>query len=153
MTVKPKKAMSREESLNTARRLVQEAVEVADKAGIDTSSVLAPHCSEIAVTDNNGDGDDSTTLKWCNVPVTIDNNTEGLFEMSELNESLEQKPVFLVTQDTADLVRQDFERYKPSLERMVESWQEEKKQFLREQANRKRDDKKSAKRSGTPRRK
>jgi hypothetical protein len=68
--------------------------------------------------------------------------------MSELNDDLEQKPAFLVTQATADLVRQDFERYKPSLERMAKDWQEEKRQFMREQANRKRDDKKSGKRSG-----
>ena len=145
--------MSKEEALNVARRLVQEAVDVADKAGIDTSSVLAPHCSEIAVKDNRDGDDDSKTLNWCNVPVRIDNSTEGLFEMSELNGDLEQKPAFLVTQATADLVRQDFERYKPSLERMVEDWQEEKSQFMREQANRKRDAKKSAKRSGIPRRK
>ena len=153
MTVRPKKSLNREEALDVARRLVQEAVDVADKAGIDTSSVLAPHCSEIAVKDNNGEGDDSKTLNWCKVPVKIDNSTEGLFEMSELNNDLEQKPVFLVTQATADLVRQDYERYQPSLERMVEDWQEEKKQFMREQANRKRDDKKSAKRPGAPRRK
>jgi hypothetical protein len=153
MTVKPKKATDREEALNIARRLVQEAVDVADKAGIDPSSVLAPHCSEIAVKDNNGDGDDSKTLNWCKVPVKIDNSIDGLFEMSELNNDLEQQPAFLVTQATADLVRQDYERYKPSLERMVEDWQEEKSQFMREQANRKRDEKKSIKRSGTPRRK
>lgn len=145
--------MEREEALDIARRLVQEAVDVADKAGIDPSSILAPYCSEIAVKDNNGDGDDTKTLSWCNAPVKIDNSTDGLFEMSELNKDLEQKPAFLVTQATADLVRQDYERYQPSLERMVEDWQEEKNQFMREQANRKRDDKKSAKRSGTPGRK
>jgi hypothetical protein len=153
MTVRPKKSMNREEALDAARRLVQEAVDVADRAGIDPSSVLAPHCSEIALKDNDGDGDDSKTLNWCAVPVKIDNSTDGLFEMSELNDDLEQKPVFLVTQATADLVRQDYERYQPSLERMVEDWQEEKNQFMREQAHKKRDDKKSAKRSGTPRRK
>jgi hypothetical protein len=152
MTVMGKKAMSREEALSVARRLVQEAVDVADKAGIDPSSVLAPHCSETAVKDDNGGDDDSKTLSWCDVPVRIDNTTEGLFEMSELNDVLGQKPAFLVTQATADLVRQDFERYKPSLDRMVEDWQEEKSQFMREQANRKRDDKKSGKRSGIPRR-
>jgi hypothetical protein len=148
MTGIGKKIMSREEALSVARRLVQEAVDVADKAGIDPSSVLAPHCSEIAVKDDNGGDDDSKILNWCDVPVRIDNSTEGLFEMSELNDDLEQKPAFLVTQATADLVRQDFERYKPSLERMAKDWQEEKRQFMREQANRKRDDKKSGKRSG-----
>jgi hypothetical protein len=153
MTGIPKKAMSREEALDTARRLVQEAVDVADRAGIDPSSVLAPHCSEAAVKEDDGGNEDSETLTWCKVPVKVDNSTKGLFEMSVLNDDLEQKPDFLVTQATADLVRQDFERYKPSLERMVEDWREEKNQFMREQGNKKRDDKKSAKRSGTPRRK
>ena len=145
--------MNREEALDAARQLVQEAVDVADKAGIDPSSVLAPHCSEIALKDNDGVGDDSQTLNWCEVPVKIDNSTDGLFEMSEPDNDLEQKPAFLVTQATADLVRHDYERYQPSLERMVEDWQEAKSQFMREQAHRKREDKKPAKRSGTPRRK
>lgn len=147
MTAKLKKAMSKKEALNTARRLIQEGVDVANEAGIDPSSVVAPHCSDTAVKDNNGDDDDSQTLNWCGVPVIIDNNTDGLFEMPELNDDLEQKPAFLVTQATADLVRPDFERYRPSLERMAEDWQEEKKQFMREQANRKMEDRKSAKRS------
>jgi hypothetical protein len=150
MTSTLKKAVSKEDALNIARRLVQEAVDIADKAGIDPSSVVAPHCSETAVKDND---DDSKTLNWCGVSVMIDNNTDGLFEMPELNDDLEQKPAFLVTQTTADLVLPDFERYRPSLERMVEDWQEEKNQFMREQANRKRDGKKSAKRSDTKRRK
>ena len=145
--------MTKEEAFSSARRLVQEAVDVANKAGIDPSSVVAPHCSEIVVKDNNGDDDDSKALNWCGVPVIINNSTAGLFEMPELNDDLEQKPAFLVTQATADLVRPDFERYKPSLERMAEDWQEEKNQFMREQANRKRDDKKSAKRSEIKRRK
>jgi len=38
-----------------------------------------------------------------------------------------RRPTFLVTQSTADLVREDFERYEPSLERMAEAWQENKK--------------------------
>jgi hypothetical protein len=153
MTVRSKKAMSKEEALNVARRLVQEAVDIADKAGIDPSLVLAPHCSETALKDNNGGDYDSKILNWCDLPVEIDNNIDGLFEMPVLNDDLEQKPAFLVTQATADLVRQDFERYRPSLERMAEDWREEKNQFIREQANRKRDEKKSAKRSGIKRRK
>lgn len=133
MTTRLKKAMNKKEALNTARRLIQEGVDVANEAGIDPSSVVAPHCPEIAVKDSNGDDDDSKALNWCGIPVIIDNNIDGLFEMSELNDDLEQKPAFLATQATADLVRQDFERYRPSLERMVEDWQEEKKQFMREQ--------------------
>ena len=145
--------MGREEALGVARRLVGEAVEVADKAGIDRSSVLAPHCPESAAKDNDVDDDGSNSLNWCDVPVRIDNSTDGLFEMPELDGDPEQKPAFLVTQATADLVRQDFERYKPSLERMVEDWQEEKSQLLREQANRKIAEKKSARRPAAPRRK
>jgi hypothetical protein len=153
MTARPKNAISKEEALNSARRLVQEAVDIANKAGIAPSSVVASHCSETVVQDNNGDDADSKTLNWCNVPVIIDNNIDGLFEMPEFNDDLEQQPAFLVTQATADLVRPDFERYKPSLERMAEDWQEEKKQFMREQANKKRDAKKSVKRFDIKRRK
>ncbi len=120
--------MNREEALNTARRLVQQAVDVANRAGIDASDVVAPHCAEAAATEDNGDG--SGNRIWCGVPVIIDNDTEGLFEMSEPDDDREQKPAFLVTQSTADLVRQDFERYKPSLERMAKDWQEDKNRFL-----------------------
>jgi hypothetical protein len=153
MTARLEKAMSKEEALNIARRLVQEAVDVANKAGIEMSAVVEPHCSETAVKDNNGDDEDSKTLNWCGVPVIIDNDTDGLFEMPELNSDLDQQPAFLVTQTTVDLVRPDFERYRPSLERMAEDWQEEKKRFVREQDSRKREDKKSAKRSDIKRRK
>jgi hypothetical protein len=66
------------------------------------------------------------------VPAVIDNSTEGLFEMPEPDDDPEQKPAFLVTQSTADLVRQDFERYKPSLERMAEDWEEKKERVLSE---------------------
>jgi hypothetical protein len=66
------------------------------------------------------------------VPAVIDNSTEGLFEMSEPDQDPGQKPVFIVTQSTADLVRQDFERYKPSLERMAEDWEEKKERVLSE---------------------
>lgn len=69
----------------------------------------------------------SENLKWCGVSVIIDNDTSELFEMSKPDEDPEQKPAFLVTQSTANLVGQDFERYKPSLERMAEDWQEDKK--------------------------
>ena len=61
--------------------------------------------------------------------VIIDDDTHELFEMSKRDDDPEQKPAFLVTQSTADLVRQDFERYKPSLKRMTEEWQENKKSF------------------------
>ena len=147
MTTRPKRTMSKQEALDAAHRLVQEAVDVASKAGINPSSIVAPYCPETAAKDSNGESEDSKILNWCGLPVVIDNNIEGLFEMPELDDDLEQKPAFIVTQTTADLVRPDFERYKPSLERMAEDWQEEKSQFMREQANRKREDQKFAKRS------
>jgi hypothetical protein len=123
-------SMNKEEALNTARRLVQEAVDVADRAGIDASDVVAPYCAESAATQADGDAPGSGSLTWCGVPVIIDNDIEGLFEMSEPDDDREQEPAFLVTQSTEDLVRQDFERYKPSLERMAKDWQEDKNRFL-----------------------
>jgi hypothetical protein len=64
------------------------------------------------------------------VSIIIDNHTSELFEMSQPDDDPEQKPAFLLTQSTATLVRQDFERYEPSLERMAEDWQESKKPLL-----------------------
>lgn len=145
--------MSKEEALNIARRLVQEAMDVANGAGLTPASVVAPYCSETPAKDDNGDDDDSKTLNWCGVPVIIDNSIDGLFEMPDLNDGLEQQPAFLVTQATADLVRPDFERYRPSLERMAEDWQEEKKQFMRKQSHRKRSDKQPVRRSEVKRQK
>ena len=119
--------MNRDEVLSKARRLVQEAVDVANRAGIDPSQVVAPHCAETAAIHDDGDSPSSENLKWCGVSVVIDDGTHELFEMSKPNDDPEQKPAFLVTQSTANLVRQDFERYEPSLERMAKEWQENKK--------------------------
>lgn len=124
--------MSKEEALNTARRLVREVVDVAGRAGIDPSDVVAPHCAEIAATADDGVGQVSEKLVWCGVSVVIDKDTGGLFEMSELDDDPEQEPAFLVTQSTVNLVGQDFERYQPSLERMAETWREDKKRRLSE---------------------
>jgi hypothetical protein len=118
---------SQKEVLTNARRVVQEAVDVATRAGIDPSRVVAAHCAETTAPKENGAGQDSDNLEWCGVRVIIDNNTRGLFEMPKTNHDPAQKPAFLVTQSTTNLVRQDFERYKPSLERMIEDWQEAKK--------------------------
>lgn len=145
--------MNREEAFESARRLVQEGVDVANQAGIATAAVISPHCPEIDAQDEKANQDSSESLNWCGLPVRIDNAIEGLFEMPEPKDDPEQQPVFLVTQATADLVRQDFERYQPSLERMVEDWQEEKSHFMRELAHRKKDEKKAAKRSDIKRRK
>ena len=124
--------MSKEEALNTARRLVRKAVDVASSAGIDPASVVAPHCAETDATKSDGDNQGSENLMWGGVPGIIDDSTEGLFEMPEPDGDPEQKPAFLVTQSTADLVRQDFERYEPSLKRMAEDWEEKKERILSE---------------------
>ena len=73
-------------------------------------------------------------MEWCAVPVRIDDATEGLFEMPSPDEDPEQKPVFQVTQTTADLVAQEFELYQPSLVRMLATWVEEKNRVLQEAA-------------------
>jgi hypothetical protein len=123
--------MSKEEALKTARRLVREAVEAAGRAGIDPALVVAPHCEETAAAQADDDGGPEQ-LMLGEVPGVIDNSTEGLFEMPEPDDDPDQKPAFIVTQSTADLVRQDFERYKPSLERMAEDWEEKKERVLSE---------------------
>ena len=122
--------MSKEEALKTARRLVGEAVDAAGKAGIDPASVVAPHCQGTDAAQDDGGGGDSQNLTLVGVPAVIDNSTEGLFEMPKPDDDPEQKPVFIVTQSTADLVRQDFERYQPSLELMAEDWEEKKARVL-----------------------
>jgi hypothetical protein len=127
--------MSREEALSNARRLVREAVDAAGRAGIDPASVVAPHCAGAAAPQDAGEdtgGGDPQALMLGEVPAVIDNSTEGLFEMPEPDGDPGQKPAFLVTQSTADLVRQDFGRYKPSLERMAEDWGEKKERALSE---------------------
>lgn len=129
------KSMNKEDVLETARRLVQEAVEVADKAGIDPSEVVAPHCAETATTRDEYDSRASDNQDWCGVPVKIDNKTQELFEMVKPNADPKQKPAFVVTQSTASLVRNDFARYKPSLQRMAEDWQEDKKRSLEKKRN------------------
>src|SRR5215210_2533106 len=102
--------MNKEEALNTTRRLVREAVDAAGRAGIDPASVVAPHCAETPAAQDGDDGRGSQTLMLGEVPGVIDNSTEGLFEMPEPDDDPEQKPVFRMTQSTADLVSQDFER-------------------------------------------
>lgn len=72
-------------------------------------------------------------VEWCGVLVVIDDATTELFAMPEHNDDPDQTPAFRVTKSTADLVEQDFERYKPSLERMADTWQEDKQRFMKEQ--------------------
>jgi hypothetical protein len=56
----------------------------------------------------------------------VEDATADLFEMPEPNEDPNQEPVFRVTRSTANLVKHDFERYRPSLERMAVDWRESK---------------------------
>lgn len=118
--------MSKAEALSEARRLIQEAVDNAARAGIDPSDVVEPYCAEAAVNQDNNDRG-SVSLTWCCVPVIIDNDTSDLFKMAKPDDNPEQVPAFVVTQSTADLVAQDFERYRPSLESMAEDWRKSKK--------------------------
>ncbi len=129
------KSTRKDAVLSNARRLVQEAVDVANRAGIDPSQVVEPHCAETPATHDDGDGPSSDKLKWCGVAVVIDDGTHELFEMSKPDDDPEQKPAFLVTHSTANLVRQDFERYEPSLQRMKKEWQENKKSLSNQKTN------------------
>ena len=119
------RAHPKAEALSDPRNLFQEVVDVANRAGIDPSYVFEPHhLAEAKTQDVMIEGQENLT--WCCVPVIIDNDTTELFDMSKPNDNPEQEPVFVVTQSTANFVQQDFERYRPSLERMVEDWREAK---------------------------
>lgn len=74
----------------------------------------------------------SKEMEWCGVRVIVDDAITELFEMPKPDENPEQEPAFHVTQSTAELVEQDFERYRPSLERMADDWREEKERFMQE---------------------
>lgn len=69
--------------------------------------------------------------EWCFVPVTVDDDVAELIHMTPPNQDANQKPEFRVTTTTLDLVPRDFDLYKPSLERMVIDWQEEKQRKMR----------------------
>ena len=69
-------------------------------------------------------------IEWVCVPVIIDDTTSELFKMADPDEDPGQQPTFRVTQSTADLVPQDFNRYKPSLQRMVDSWRSAKQRLM-----------------------
>ena len=68
--------------------------------------------------------------EWCCVPVIIDNETPELFQLTSPDEDPDQQITFRVTQSTADLVTQDFDRYKPSLQRMVDDWRVQKERVM-----------------------
>ena len=65
-------------------------------------------------------------IEWCCIPVTVDDTVVNLIDMTTPNQDAMQKPEFRVTSTTLDLVPLDFDRYKPSLERMASHWREEK---------------------------
>ncbi len=124
--------MHRLQALDRARGLVEQAIEVAGKAGIDPQEVVAPHCLETTTQDGDSVRQAERRLRWCGVTVAIDDNTTGLFEMSEPDDDPAQEATFLVTTSTAAFVRQDFARYKSALERMAERWREDKARVLAE---------------------
>jgi hypothetical protein len=70
------------------------------------------------------------SIEWCCVPVVIDDETSELFQIPSPDEDPGQRITFRVTQSTADLVPQDFDRYKPSLQRMVDHWREQKERVM-----------------------
>ena len=72
--------------------------------------------------------------QWCEVPYVVDDSITELFEMPAPDADPAQQPAFHVTSSTADLVKQDFQLYKPSLERMANDWREEKERFMQARA-------------------
>jgi phage regulator Rha-like protein len=70
--------------------------------------------------------------EWCGVRIIINDATSDLFQMSEPDENPNQQPEFHITQSTADIVPLDFNRYQPSLQRMIENWREEKESLMRQ---------------------
>jgi hypothetical protein len=70
------------------------------------------------------------TTQWCCVPVIIDDETTDLFQLASPDEDPDQLMAFRVTQSTADLVPLDYDRYQPSLQRMVDDWREEKQRVM-----------------------
>jgi len=64
-------------------------------------------------------------------PVTVDDSVVELIHMTAPNHDATQKPEFRVTRTTLSLVPLDFDRCKPSLERMTSHWHEEKEWEMR----------------------
>lgn len=69
-------------------------------------------------------------IEWVCVPIIIDDTTSELFEMAAPDEDPKQQATFRVTQSTADLVQQDFNLYKPSLQRMADNWRSAKQRLM-----------------------
>lgn len=84
------------------------------------------------------------STEWCCVPVIIDDETSELFQLASPDENPDQKITFRVTRSTADLVPQDFDLYKPSLQRMVDDWRVQKARVMQMKPAREREDSNSA---------
>jgi hypothetical protein len=69
-------------------------------------------------------------IEWCCVPVIVDDTVTELIQMTAPNQDAKQQPEFRVTKGTMGLVPLDFDRYKPSLERMAAHWHEEKEREM-----------------------
>ena len=69
-------------------------------------------------------------IQWCCVPVIIDDEITELFQLASPDEDPDQPLAFRVTQSTADLVPLDFDRYAPSLQRMVDDWRQQKERVM-----------------------
>jgi hypothetical protein len=69
-------------------------------------------------------------IEWCCIPVTVDDTVAELIYMTPPNQDAKQEPEFRVTKATMGLVPLDFDRYKPSLERMAAHWREEKQRTM-----------------------
>lgn len=69
-------------------------------------------------------------IEWCCIPVIVDDTVSELIDMTPPNGEAQQTPEFRVTKATMSLVPLDFERYKPSLERMAAHWHEEKEREM-----------------------
>jgi len=69
-------------------------------------------------------------IEWCCVPVIVDDTVTELIHMTPPNQDAQQQPEFRVSKGTMGLVPLDFDRYKPSLERMAAHWREEKEREM-----------------------
>jgi len=70
-------------------------------------------------------------IEWCCIAVTIDDAVTELIHMTAPNQDAKQRPEFRVTKATLGLVPLDFDRYKPSLERMAAHCHEEKEREMK----------------------
>ena len=70
--------------------------------------------------------------EWCGIPVIVDDATTELIHAPPPDEDPEQELVFRATQTTVQLVSEDFERYRSTLELMGKLARRERTDFARE---------------------